>query len=217
MVPQTLPPQAFSILSPRRQPRGWVELARRLVAFQSGLQLLDGVKALHCGVHVARVPKVGKPARRMEGLGTTLGVSAGDKRGKKVRTTHKHRGRERERACVVPVGWGWFGMVRRLTFPLASPSVPSFSASAMTVSADPPLGSETALGKGPALPIIISFWFAFTPTCNNSVHTEGNKEVFGRASEREFKKKWSSLESIPRHSSVECRVFAYLGPVRIVL
>ena len=74
----------------------------------------------------------------------------------------------------------------------------------MTVSADPPLGSETALGKGPALPIIISFWFAFTPTCNNSVHTKGNKEVFGRASEREFKKKveFAGVDPTP----FECRV-----------
>lgn len=197
MVPQTLPPQAFSILSPRRQPRGWVELARRLVAFQSGLQLLDGVEALHCGVHVARVPKVGKPARRMEGLGTTLSVSAGDGRGKKVRTTHKHRGRERESLC----GAGWLGVVRRLTFPLASPSFPSFSASAMTVSADPPLGSETALGKGPALPIIISFWFAFTPTCNNSVHTKGRKQggVWSSVRTRVQKKsgvRWSRSHAI---------------------
>ena len=47
----------------------------------------------------------------MEGLGTTLGVSAGDKRGKKVRTTHKHRERERERERESLCGAGWLGVV----------------------------------------------------------------------------------------------------------
>lgn len=146
-MPQILPPQAFSILSPRRQPRGWVELARRLVAFQSGLQLLDGVKALHCGVHVARVPKVGKPARRMEGLGTTLGVSAGDKRGKKVRTTHKHRGREREREpvwCRVVGG----GLTSHLSVGVAlGPVLLSLRHDGVC---RPPVGLRNGFGQGPS-------------------------------------------------------------------